>query len=248
MAKPRSPNYPAISLPDAIDRARKIYEKEHTHKAPSEVMAKALGYNGLNGKSLGVLSALKKYGLLEEIGQELKIGQDTLTILVDPPHSLERANAIRRAAFLPVLFEDIRKNYGDTIPSDENLRAFLLKKGFIPSAVDSPIRSYRETIGLVNSLVKDDNYRSEQNEQEVIMQNSQSAADRGADFVAKSAGMAMPRTPTVDSLTTGHKRDTFSLDQGQAALEWPENLTAESYEDFESWIQLQLRKIKRSIN
>lgn len=45
----------------------------------------------------------------------------------------------------------------------------------------------------------------------------------------------------------GIKQDTFSLDEGTAVLQWPSQLSEESYEDFESWIQLQLRKIKRSI-
>ena len=48
-------------------------------------------------------------------------------------------------------------------------------------------------------------------------------------------------------LVTGTKQDTFSLEEGQVVLQWPDRLSAESYEDFESWIQLQLKKIKRSI-
>lgn len=250
MAKARSPNYPAISLPEAIERIRKVYDKEHTHKAPSDVIAKALGYAGINGKSLGILSALKKYGLLEEIGKELKVSQDGLLILVDPTHSLERAAAIRRAAFAPVLFEEIKKNYGESVPSDENLRSFLLKKGFLQSAVDAPIRAYRETIGLVNSLPKEDNSDIPNEEQETAMNSNTgvTAADRGAAELERATGMGpIKRSPTIQ-VAVGHRRDTFSLDQGQAALEWPENLTADSYEDFESWIQLQLRKIKRSIN
>lgn len=157
MANARSPNYPAFGLPEGIERARKVYDREHTHKAPKEVIAKALGYQGINGKSLTVLSTLKKYGLLEEVGKDLRISADTLTILVEPISSLERADAIRRAAFAPVLFDEIRKTYGDTIPSDENLRSFLLRKGFLQAAVDAPIRAYRETIGLVNSLPKAEN-------------------------------------------------------------------------------------------
>jgi len=151
MARVRSPNYPAISLPDAIERARKVYLKEHTHKAAPEVVAKAMGYGGLNGGSLSAISALKKYGLLEEVGKELKISKDGLSILVDPKDSAVRKRAIRQAAFLPTLFADLHKEYGETLPSDENLRAFLQKRGFSPSAVDVPIRAYRETIALVTS-------------------------------------------------------------------------------------------------
>lgn len=57
-----------------------------------------------------------------------------------------------------------------------------------------------------------------------------------------SAGMPPIRPPAV-----GARQDIFSLNEGQVILQWPAQLSAESYEDFESWIQLQLRKIKRSI-
>ena len=46
---------------------------------------------------------------------------------------------------------------------------------------------------------------------------------------------------------SGNRQDTFSLDEGIAILQWPANLSEASYEDFESWIQLQLKKIKRTV-
>ena len=39
----------------------------------------------------------------------------------------------------------------------------------------------------------------------------------------------------------------FSLPEGEVVLEWPEPLSPESYEDFESWINLVLRRVKRSV-
>lgn len=54
--------------------------------------------------------------------------------------------------------------------------------------------------------------------------------------------------PPIRPPALGARQDVFSLNEGQVILQWPAQLSAESYEDFESWIQLQLRKIKRSIN
>jgi hypothetical protein len=116
------------------------------------VIAKALGYAGVNGSSLGIMSALKKYGLLEEVGKDWKVSQDALTILVDPPDSEGRAEAIRKAALAPALFATLFEEFGEQPPSDENLRAFLLKRNFAQSAVDTPIRSYRETLDFVSKL------------------------------------------------------------------------------------------------
>ena len=66
MARVRSPNYPAISLPDALTRVKTIHDAEQHLAAPRNVIAKHLGYNGLNGAALTTISAISKYGLLED--------------------------------------------------------------------------------------------------------------------------------------------------------------------------------------
>jgi len=243
MARVRSPNYPAISLPEAIERVRKIYNKEHVSKASPDVVVKAMGYNGLNGASMTILSALKKYGLLEEVGKELKVSHAALTILVDQKDSEDRIAAIRQAAFAPALFSELRQQYPDAIPSDDNMRSFLLKRGFLQSAVDAPIRAYRETMSLVSELPKEDNSTNVEEPKEAPMQNS--VEQRSEQKVTPSD---VPAQQQISQALAGNRRDIFSLDEGQVVLEWPEKMSAESYEDFQSWMEIQLRKIKRSIN
>ena len=63
----------------------------------------------------------------------------------------------------------------------------------------------------------------------------------------RSTDKTPPGVPPIKPPVVGARQDVFSLDEGQVILQWPAQLSAESYEDFESWIQLQLRKIKRSI-
>ncbi len=41
--------------------------------------------------------------------------------------------------------------------------------------------------------------------------------------------------------------DTFTLNEGVVALQYPTSLSRESFEDLETWANLQLRKIKRCI-
>jgi hypothetical protein len=45
----------------------------------------------------------------------------------------------------------------------------------------------------------------------------------------------------------GTKQDVFSLDEGQVVLQWPDAMSKTSFEDFKDWIELQLRKIGRTI-
>ena len=46
---------------------------------------------------------------------------------------------------------------------------------------------------------------------------------------------------------SGVKEDVFTLDSGEVVLQWPERLSQADFDDFEGWIQLVLRKVKRCI-
>src|ERR1700687_1570285 len=150
MARTRSPNYPYIGLPAAIERVRKLYDKDHRNRMSREVVVKHLGYGSLNGISLSVISALIKYGLLESIDSDLQVSSDAVTILVDPPDSTERAQALRKAAFKPDLFGGLHKHFGGQLPSEANLLAHLQKNGFTANAAAQAARSFRETMQLVS--------------------------------------------------------------------------------------------------
>ncbi len=43
------------------------------------------------------------------------------------------------------------------------------------------------------------------------------------------------------------KQDTFSLDEGVAMLQWPTGMSAESAEEFDDWLTLIRKKVKRSV-
>lgn len=48
-------------------------------------------------------------------------------------------------------------------------------------------------------------------------------------------------------MVEGQKEDVFTLDEGDAVIQWPKNMSKASFEDFESWLQLVIRKAKRSV-
>ncbi len=145
----RSPNYPALSLPDAIERVGTLYKNIHTHAAPREVIAKGLGYKSISGPAATAISTLAKYGLIERAGEELKVSDRSLRII--HPHSdLERVKAIKEAASEPELFAELFERFSGTIPNDELLRNVLARKSFVPSAVSTVILSFRETLEFAN--------------------------------------------------------------------------------------------------
>lgn len=149
MARVRSPNYPALSLPEAISRVKTIHDREQHLAAPKEVIAKHLGYGGLNGASNKVLSAISKYGLLEEVaGDKVKVSSAAISILF-PHNPEEKASAIKDAALKPPLFAEIFEEWQGSQPSDENLRSYLIRRNFASDALDRVIQAYRETMELV---------------------------------------------------------------------------------------------------
>lgn len=144
----RSPNYPSLSLPAALEKVALLYKNQHTHGAPREVVAKGMGYNSLNGASATAISALHKYGLLERIGDDIKISERALRIL-HPHSSDEKMAAIREAASQPELFAELAERFPGQTPSEDLLRNYLIRKGFAPNAVTGVILAYRETVELV---------------------------------------------------------------------------------------------------
>jgi hypothetical protein len=140
----RSPSYPAISLPDAIEKLSKLFVEFQTHPAPRNVVARGMGYAGLSGPAASAISALSKYGLLERHGDDLRISERGMSIL-HPHEPSERAGAIGEAAVGPKLFAELRERFPGAAPSQDLLRNYLVRKGFLPSAVKAVVLSYRET-------------------------------------------------------------------------------------------------------
>jgi hypothetical protein len=145
----RSPNYPAISLKQAVEGIAKLYSKIHRHPAPREAVATSLGYSGLHGSSMSAISALVKYGFLEKLGDDLKLTERAMQIIA--PHTPEeKQEALRTAANAPALFNEMLEHFkGDVPPSDDLIRSYLIRRNFVASAVPQVIQSFRETMELV---------------------------------------------------------------------------------------------------
>jgi len=41
--------------------------------------------------------------------------------------------------------------------------------------------------------------------------------------------------------------ESFMLDHGEITIQWPSEMSAESFEDFSDWLDILKRKIKRSV-
>jgi hypothetical protein len=168
MAHQRSPNCPQIPFGDAIEKGREVYDKEHTHPAAKAVVAADLGYSGINGRSLSLIGALRQYGILEGSGEAMRVSDDAVRYYVRDDDE-ERREAVERMIFKPSLFEEMRAQFGTTIPSEANLKHWLIKKSFLPKAADDIIRVYKDNIELVGGEQSGYSGGEEQKRQEAPM-------------------------------------------------------------------------------
>lgn len=145
MTRMRSPNFPALTLEEAMKAAGTLYSKVRKTLIDRDVAAKELGYTGLTGRSLKVLGALNQYGLIDNTSK----GKCRVTELAEQAlHGFpeaEKLGAIHRAARSPALFGAIMDEFGDDISSEHAIRSFLLKRGFTDNGVESALQSFMST-------------------------------------------------------------------------------------------------------
>jgi hypothetical protein len=142
-AKDRSPNFPAITFDAALGLAKKLWDIDKKHAMGLDLAFKRLGYTK-NGRSMRVLSALKKYGLIVFEGTEVRVSDDANAIFIFPEGSPERESRIKSLAMLPLIFKEVLKRFPSGLPTDENLAAKLQHEmGFTEDAVGPFIKALR---------------------------------------------------------------------------------------------------------
>ena len=231
MARARSPEYPAISLKEAVERVKMIYDNDYQNRVPKAVIAEHMGYKGLSGASLPVISALAKFGLLEGRGDETRVSDLAVAIIAHEPGAPERMAALVEAAKNADLFAELDIRFPDGKASDQAIRSYLLTNKFIPSAADAAIRAYRDTKQFVEGESKGYNGREEQETRSMT-----------PEVHIRPDILDMPASPI--------KRPTiipenFILDEGPVTLSAPSVLSPESYQDLADRIEIWLRGLKR---
>jgi hypothetical protein len=144
----RSPSYPTVGLQEALERTKKFYGIDGKAGAPIATAVKHIGFASAHGQALSVLSALKKYGLLEDKSGRVVPTQRAIELLNLPDQDPRRVEALRQAALAPAIYRELIQQYRETgLPSDETLKAELVTyKNFNPNSVDDFIRFFKSTL------------------------------------------------------------------------------------------------------
>ena len=149
----RSPSYPGISLGQAIDRARALYDQERRNAAPVTAVVQHWGFsNASNGAATVALSALEKFGLIAVNGARLdrkvRLTDLALTILLNPDENAV-TESVREAALNPPIHRLLWNEYQGDLPSDDTLRyELIVGKRFSERGADNFISQFRATIAF----------------------------------------------------------------------------------------------------
>lgn len=232
MSKIRSPNYPSLDLGTALEAVRPVFEAENRNKFSRLVLAQHMGYSGLNGRALGKIGAVRAYGLIEGSGDDLRLSEDAITALMAPNGTVEREEALGRSAIAPQLFQELSQEF-QGLPSENNLRFWLIKRHFTPDAASKAAATYLSTMRLVGGSKGE--YVTLRSEEPPEMQST--AGDPKASGPLAWMKALPPRSGTL--------QEVFNLQEGPVTLSFPASLSAESFQDLSDHIELFLRKAKR---
>jgi len=148
----RSPAYPFISLPKALERAKVFYEVEKRHPAPFAVSVSHWDFKPKSSGGFQTVAALKQYGLMQDVGggkdRKVQLTDPALRILLDQrEESPDRNRAIKTAALKPKIHAEIWGKWGADLPSDGTLQTYLtLEKKFNDDSAGELIKIYKDTI------------------------------------------------------------------------------------------------------
>lgn len=145
----RSPNFPAISLPEALKKVKVIYDADGRVITSTKSILSHLGYGAnVSGSAGRVIAALRQYGLLEDAGEDkYRVSEGAFHILTLSEDSPIRKGAILASAQKPAIFRDMLNTFRERLPSDTTLRDTLItEKKFNPDSVSNFIRAFKGTI------------------------------------------------------------------------------------------------------
>ncbi len=157
----RGPNYPHLTLPKAIDKARVILQELGRHATGKAVLAGIWGMTSSSSSFRHFLAAVRAFGLLDEVtGREeplVKLSDRALDILADYPEGdPRRQEAIRDAALAPQLHAELWSQYGAEMPADSEIRRFLVRvRNFTDKSVDTFIQQYKATLEFAGLIGPD---------------------------------------------------------------------------------------------
>lgn len=157
VARLRSPAYPAIDLPKAIELAEKFKGYAGRSAVTVSHVLEHWGFKGASSNGMKIIAALGYYGLIHDTGtgdkRKIQLTERAWRIVVDHEESDARAQAILDAALSPKIFKELWEEWGSDLPPEAEIRSHLIfEKKFNERAVSGLIADYKTTLDYAGLL------------------------------------------------------------------------------------------------
>ncbi|MEW6616791.1 MAG: hypothetical protein AB1401_15165 [Thermodesulfobacteriota bacterium] len=147
----RSPGYPMISLEEAIQKAKILWEKDKNNPIPLKAAYEHLGYKAGSTYGARVLAAMKKFGLIYEKQNDIILTDEAIDLALHEAYDETYTKTTKKLALKPTSYEKLFNEYGGNLPSDATLKIKLIKDyDFNPDKVDGFLADFRKTIEFAN--------------------------------------------------------------------------------------------------
>lgn len=238
----RGPAYPYVHLETAVQLAEDMYKFTKRSFAPTDaVMKDAWNYSPTSSSAVKTLAAMKYYGLIEQNDNgQVRLTDRAYRIVVDDRSSSEWIEAVRDAALSPRWYKYCWDTWGPEMPLSMK-RSLLFEHGFVDTTVDGFLRDYKRTVEFaklgdmrtseaIDSIEEDETpIKAHDNSVALVVESP-----KGSAFSARPSNGANMR------------QEVFSLPEGTVMLEWPGDLSSDSFADLSDWLDILKRKIGRA--
>ena len=251
----RSPAYPFISLKSAMERLAAFDSTFGRHPVPADKVGLAWKMKEKSSQAFQTLAALKSYGLLEYKGSNA----DRVAMLTEDGRNYLRAqqqaiksDILKRCALRPRAIATYWQIWGADRPIDPIcLDELMLKGGYTDSAAHTFLRVYDDTVafaGLSSSdSIGSDEETDEAFEEEGAMSHTPPPPP-ATTATHKHQVVSTAVLPSALMPSAGFLDESYPLDGGRAfVVRRPEVLSAAELDEFDAWISLLQRKMKRLI-
>lgn len=149
-SKDRSPSFPIVPLPIALQRLAAFEQTFGRHPAPADKVGLAWGMTEKSSKAYQVLAALKSFGLIAYQGssrdRKASLTEEARTYLRAQQEKLKQ-EIVQKLARKPKTIENFWHIWGADRPPDAVcLDDLVLKHGFTETAAKTFLKVYDETI------------------------------------------------------------------------------------------------------
>jgi hypothetical protein len=158
------------------------------------------------------IATLTKYGLLDGRGEQIRVSDDAILLIVEERGAADRMAALRRTALRPELFKALVEQFeGSPLPTENAIKIRLEKLGFTSKAASSAARSYRETMAIVE---EEGGAYNEPSAEEIGQEGSMTTAPIASTPQAPPSFLASAATPSAAGRQSSAQMLTPNADPG----------------------------------